>query len=57
MSKTPSWMDQLRAWWLRMRCPTEFLCDNCRYDHPSTCSHRQRPNATRCPDYRPKGAN
>ena len=44
----------IRQWWLRVRCPSEFLCDNCRYDYPSACSRPQRPNATRCPDYKPK---
>ena len=47
--------ERLRQWWLRLRCPTEFLCDNCRYDHPSACSHPERPNAVKCPDYRPRG--
>ena len=46
--------DRLKHWWLRFRCPTEFLCDNCMYDHDSACSRLQRPNAIRCPDYRPK---
>ncbi len=48
-------LDTIRHWWLQRRCPTEFLCDNCRYDHPSACAHRARPNAVRCPDYKPKG--
>ena len=47
---------RFRAWWLRMCCPTEFLCDNCMYDHPSACDHPERPNAVKCPDYRPKGS-
>jgi hypothetical protein len=47
-------MERFRQWWLRFRCPSEFLCDNCRYDHPSACPHPQRPNAIKCPDYRPK---
>lgn len=44
----------LKERWLRFRCPTEFLCDNCRYDYPSACKHSARPNAVKCPDYRPK---
>lgn len=46
--------ERLRQWWLRVRCPTEFLCDNCVYDHPSACTRPQRPNAIKCPDYRPR---
>jgi len=42
------------GWWAKFRCPTEFLCDNCRYDHPSSCHHPERPNAVKCPDYRAK---
>ena len=45
---------RFRQWWLRFRCPTEFLCDNCRYDHPSACRHRVRPNAVTCPTTAPK---
>jgi hypothetical protein len=30
----------------------EFLCDTCKYDHPDLCSHAERPNATRCSDYK-----
>lgn len=46
--------NSIKAWWIRFRCPTEFLCDNCQLDHPSTCPHVARPNATKCPDYSPK---
>jgi hypothetical protein len=46
---------RFREWWLRVRCPTEFLCDNCLYDHDSACHRPERPNARRCPDYKPKG--
>ncbi len=49
-------LEKFRAWWLRFRCPTEFLCDHCKYDHNSACHRPQRPNAIKCPDYRPKGA-
>jgi hypothetical protein len=44
-------LDALRAWWIRLRCPTEFLCDNCRFDHGGACKRPERPNATKCPDY------
>ena len=32
-----------------------FLCDSCKYNHPNTCSLPDRPNATRCPDYKRRG--
>ena len=32
-----------------------FLCDSCKYNHPNTCSLPDRPNATRCGDYRRRG--
>jgi transposase-like protein len=31
-----------------------FLCDDCRYDYNAACSRPERPNALRCPDYKPK---
>ena len=55
MNAKPSVRERVRQWWLRLRCPTEFLCDHCKYDHPSACSRPQRPNAVKCPDYRPRG--
>ncbi len=33
-----------------------FLCDSCKYNHPNTCSLPDRPNATRCADYKRRGA-
>jgi hypothetical protein len=54
MSKAPNLMERLRTWWLRTTCPTEFLCDNCRYDYDAACRRPQRPNAVKCPDYKPK---
>lgn len=32
----------------------DFLCDRCKYNHPSTCSRPERPNARTCPDYKGK---
>lgn len=46
--------ERFREWLLRVLCPSEFLCDNCKYDHPAACAHRERPNAVKCPDYHPK---
>ncbi|MCK4533100.1 hypothetical protein KAU39_04885 [bacterium] len=31
---------------------TKFLCDSCRYDWGDACTRPERPNATRCPDYK-----
>jgi hypothetical protein len=56
MKPVRTWIERLRQHWLRLRCPTEFLCDNCKYDLPSACSRPQRPNAVKCPDYRPRGS-
>lgn len=33
-----------------------FLCDSCKYNHPNTCSLPDRPNATRCADYKRRGS-
>jgi len=33
---------------------TEFLCDDCKYNYHDVCFQRDRPNATRCPDYKRK---
>ncbi|NLV44804.1 MAG: hypothetical protein GXY07_09915 [Candidatus Hydrogenedentes bacterium] len=48
------WKQRLYEWWLRQKCPTEFLCDHCKYDYGSACNRPERPNAIRCPDYRPR---
>lgn len=48
-------INPILAWWRRVTCPTEFLCDNCKYNYGSACTRRERPNALRCPDYTPKG--
>lgn len=45
--------EKLRRWWLRVKCPSEFLCDNCRYDYDGACNRPERPNAIKCPDYKP----
>ena len=28
------------------------LCDTCMYDYGNVCKRPERPNATRCPDYK-----
>lgn len=45
---------KFKQWWYLLFSSSEFLCDNCQLDHPSTCVHTARPNATRCPDFKPK---
>ncbi len=45
---------RLRAWWGAFRAPGRFLCDSCRYDYRDACRRPERPNATRCEDYRPR---
>lgn len=30
----------------------EFLCDSCKYNDARYCGRPERPNATRCPDYK-----
>jgi hypothetical protein len=31
---------------------SEFLCDTCRYNNERDCSRPERPNATRCDEYK-----
>ncbi len=54
MSTKITLISRLRSWWLRVKCPTEFLCDNCQLDYGTACIRPQRPNAVKCPDYQPK---
>jgi len=30
------------------------LCDRCRYDYGDACTRPERPNARRCPDFKPR---
>jgi len=32
----------------------KFLCDDCKYNWREACTRPERPNATRCPDYKPR---
>ncbi len=44
----------LTRWWRRVMTRlglAPILCDTCRYDHPSACRNRERPNATECGEY------
>jgi len=34
---------------------TRFLCDSCKYDYGNACRRPERPNATKCPDYKKAG--
>ncbi len=45
---------RIRRWWVAMRAPGRFLCDSCRFDYGDVCRRPERPNATRCDDYRPR---
>jgi len=49
-----SWLDRLRAWYVRLRAPGSFLCDSCAYDWGDACRRPQRPNARVCEDYKPR---
>jgi len=49
-----SLLQRFRLWLAKILRSGEMLCDSCRYDHPSACRNPQRPNATRCKDYRPR---
>ncbi|MEM7308637.1 MAG: hypothetical protein AAF682_18280 [Planctomycetota bacterium] len=31
---------------------SRVLCDTCKYDYGSVCTRPERPNATRCSDYK-----
>lgn len=45
----------LRDFWNRWRVRlrgSRFLCDACRYNYGSACWRPERPNATRCPDFK-----
>jgi hypothetical protein len=33
---------------------SEFLCDRCKYNDVRTCSRPERPNATTCPEFKPR---
>ena len=33
---------------------TEFLCDDCKWNYGTVCTRPERPNATRCPDFKRK---
>ena len=33
---------------------SDFLCDRCKYNHPNTCSIRERPNVRSCSDFKSK---
>ena len=35
---------------------SESLCDRCKYCYGDACSRPERPNATRCPDFKAKAA-
>jgi hypothetical protein len=36
---------------LLIKIDNGFLCDTCRYNHPSSCPRPSRPNEKKCGDY------
>lgn len=32
-----------------------YLCDTCKYSYGDVCTRPEKPNATKCPDYKPSG--
>jgi hypothetical protein len=39
---------------LMIKLDNGFLCDTCRFNHPSDCPHPERPNKKSCRDYEHK---
>ena len=37
-----------------LRGSSEFLCDDCKWNYGIVCTLPDRPNATKCPDYKRK---
>ncbi|HEY8418125.1 MAG TPA: hypothetical protein VIK93_08855 [Limnochordales bacterium] len=46
------WWDVLRQRLAQVFGGSRFLCDSCKYNYGHACWRPERPNATRCPDYR-----
>ena len=43
----------LLAWILaRREDGSRYLCDTCKYSYGDVCSRPEKPNATKCPDYK-----
>ncbi len=36
---------------LMIKLDNGFLCDTCKYNHPTTCNNPERPNAKKCDEY------
>lgn len=49
-----SFFDKLRSFLRGLAPRTRPLCDTCKYDYGTVCTRPERPNATRCPDYKHK---
>ena len=43
-------IDGIKKWLISDR--GGFLCDSCKYDHPSACRNPERPNAKVCGEYK-----
>jgi len=56
-----AWKKPSMLWWRTknvirriLLLDPKFLCDDCRYDYGHACRRPERPNAKRCPDFRPR---
>lgn len=45
-------LESFKQWLVRLTSGSRFLCDSCKYNYGNACWRPERPNATRCPDYR-----
>ncbi|MGD0566089.1 MAG: hypothetical protein ABSA34_02010 [Candidatus Goldiibacteriota bacterium] len=47
---------KLRNYFLKLMIKFDngFLCDTCKYNHPSDCTQPERPNSKECREYRHK---
>jgi len=51
------WLRKLHEWLFNQpNAPTyenqKFLCDSCKYNFGTYCNRSERPNATKCSDYK-----
>ena len=54
-ARQPGMWDNFKLKIKKMLGMNIFLCNTCRWDWRGACHNRERPNATRCPDYEKKG--
>lgn len=46
----PDPKDQKKGWHIGRE--KDFLCDTCKYNYGSSCSQPERPNVTKCREYK-----